>query len=123
MTDHDKPKSSRRSGDAAVLALAEGLVAALSKTLDVDGLRTLKDVVLTYPDDGHDGAGEVVTSLTGLLDDMLATGRFDRDALKVHVRAWRFMVSQKPYDKERLAIMDGLRSVRDLYVEPKADAA
>lgn len=115
----DKPKAGPRSGDAEVLALAEGLLHALGKTFDRDGLETLKGVVDSYPDVGRDGAGEVVASLIGLLDDMLASEQQDKEALAVHVRAWRFMVSRKSDQRERANILGGLAAVRELYA-PKA---
>lgn len=119
--DDDAPKKlNRRAGDAAVLALSEGLLAGLSQTAAAADLRMLRDVVETYPDDGRDGAGEVVASLLGLLDDLLATGQSDREALAVHVRAWRFMVSRKPDLKERAQVMMGLQSVRELYARAAA---
>src|ERR1043165_5328270 len=113
--DEDSRKIHPRSGDAEVLALAEGLVACLGKTFDRDGLETLRGVVDSYPDLGRDGAGEVVASLIGLINDLLAGEQQDKEALAVHVRAWRFMVSRKPDPKERAQLIAGLASVRDLY--------
>jgi len=122
MTDEDDApkKPNRRAGDAAVLALSEGLLAAMGKTAPASDLKMLRDVAETYPDDGRDGAGEVVQSLLGLLDDLLATKQSDREALAVHVRAWRFMVSRKPDAKERAKVMLGLQAVRELYARPQA---
>lgn len=119
--DDDAPKKlNRRAGDAAVLALSEGLLAGLSQTASAADLKMLRDVVETYPDDGRDGAGDVVASLLGLLDDLLAAGQSDREALAVHVRAWRFMVSRKPDQRERAQVMMGLQSVRELYARSEA---
>jgi len=118
--DHTPKKPSRRAGDAAVLALSEGLLAAMGKDASPSDLKMLRDVVETYPDDGRDGAGEVVASLIGLLDDLLASKQSDREALAVHIRAWRFMVSRKPDKKERAKVMLGLKSVRDLYAGSEA---
>lgn len=123
MTEDDTPKPDRRSGDAAVLGLAEGLLAALGKAPSPDELQTLRAVAATYPDDGKDGAGEVVQSLLGLIDDLVASGAVDREALAVHVRAWRFMVSRKPHAPERAEVLRGLAAVRDLYAPPKATHA
>jgi hypothetical protein len=119
MTGQDDKKPHPRAGDAEVLALAEGLVFALGKTFNRGDLETLKGVVDSYPNLGRDGAGEVVGSLIGLLNDLLASEQLDKEALAVHVRAWRFMVSRKSDQKDRARIIDGLRSVRDLY-EAKA---
>jgi hypothetical protein len=119
--DEDAPKKPhRRAGDADVLALAEGLLLSLGKTFDRGDLELLKTVADSYPDVGRDGAGEVVESLKGLLDDFLASEAYDRQAVAVHVRAWRFMVSRKPDKAERSRIMAGLQDVRDLYAEASA---
>jgi hypothetical protein len=115
--EHDapKPKPNRRAGDADVLALAESLLLSLGRTFDRGDVEVLKTVVESYPDVGRDGAGDVVASLTDLLADFLDKAVCDRDAVAVHVRAWRFMVSRKPDKAERLRILSGLHDVRDLY--------
>lgn len=116
----DEKKVHPRSGDAEVLALAEGLVFAMGKTYAYGDLDTLKGVAASYPDVGRDGAGEVVISLIGLINDLMAREQLDKEALAVHVRAWRFMVSRKPDKKERAQLLEGLRSVRELYREDQA---
>ena len=114
--EHEAPKEPhRRAGDAEVLALAEGLLLSLGKTFERADLELLKTVVESYPDAGGDGAGEVVESLNDLLADFLEKELCDREAVSVHVRAWRFMVSRKPDAAERLQILSGLHEVRDLY--------
>lgn len=117
MTDDlDIPKKpQRRAADDDVLALAEGLVSSLGKTFDRSGLEVLRQVAESYPDTGRDGGGEVVVSLTGLISDFLASETYDREAIAVHVRAWRFMLACKPDKAGRLKILSGLRDVRDLY--------
>jgi hypothetical protein len=112
---NDRPRPSPRAGDGDVLALAEGLLGMLGKTYDRDGLETLRGVADSYPDVGRDGAGEVVSSLVGLLNDLIGREQIDKEAVAVHVRAWRFMVSRKPDRKERAQLLSGLRSVRELY--------
>ncbi|MBL8770134.1 MAG: hypothetical protein JNK30_02030 [Phenylobacterium sp.] len=108
-------KPGRRAGDADVLALAEGLLAAMGPTFDRARIEVLKDVAASYPDVGRDGAGEVVQSLDELLAEFLADEVYDRQAIAVHIRAWRFVVSGKPDRKERLRIMAGLADVRQHY--------
>lgn len=122
MAEHDDApkKPHRRAGDADVLALAEGLLASLGKTFDRGDIEVLKTVAESYPDIGRDGAADVVASLNGLLSDFLAARTYDREAVAVHVRAWRFMVSRKPDKPERLKIMSGLKDVRDHYAEARA---
>lgn len=124
MDDDEAEKKVRpRAGDADVLALAEGLILALPRTFDRSGLQTLQGVAASYPDVGRDGAGEVVASLIGLIDDLLARELADREALAVHVRAWRYMVSRKPDKAEKSKICEGLRKVRELYDGSQARAA
>ncbi|MBX3482831.1 hypothetical protein [Phenylobacterium sp.] len=119
--DENAPKKPhRRAGDADVLALAEGLLMSLGRTFDRGDIEVLKTVAESYPDIGRDGAGEVVASLKGLLADFLADQTYDREAIAVHVRAWRFMVSRKPDRKERVRILAGLADVRTLYADAKA---
>jgi hypothetical protein len=117
MTDHeDAPKKPHaRAGDAEVLALAESLFSALGKTFDRGDLEILKTVVESYPDVGRDGAGDVTASLNGLIDDFIATRAYDKQAIAVHVRAWRFMVSRRPDKVERARVLSGLRAVREHY--------
>lgn len=114
--DDDAPKTPHpRSGDAEVLALAEGLYASLGKTFDRGDLEILKTVAESYPDVGRDGAGEVVDSLRGLIDDFIAQQEYNRQAIGVHMRAWRFMVSRRPDPAERARVLAGLRDVRAHY--------
>ena len=122
MTADSDNKLHPRSGDAEVLALAEGLVSAMGKTYNHGDLDTLKGVAESYPDVGRDGAGEVVASLVALIDDLIAREQQDKEALAVHVRAWRFMVSRKIDQKDRHQLLQGLRSVRELYEDGGDDA-
>ena len=123
MDDTPEKKVRPRAGDADVLALAEGLVLAMARTFDRSDLQTLQGVAASYPDVGRDGAGEGVASLIGLIDDLLAREVLDREALTVHVRAWRYMVSRKPDKKEKAQIREGLRKVRELYDRSQDKAA
>lgn len=120
LEDENPPrKPHRRAGDADVLALAESLAAALGKTFDRGGIEVLKAVAESYPDVGRDGAGEVVGSLDALLAGFLAREVYDREAIAVHMRAWRFIVSRRPDQAERLRIMTGLADVRSLYADAR----
>lgn len=114
--DESAPKKPhRRAGDADVLALAESLLLTIQNTFNRGDLEVFKTVVESYPDVGRDGAGDVVASLIGLLDDFLDQETCDRMAIAVHMRAWRFMVSRKPDKAERTRILKGLSDVRDVY--------
>ena len=121
MAEDDAPETTdRRAGDADVLALAEGLLTSLGETFDRANLEVLLTIAEGCPDAGRDGTGDVAANLAGLLGDFLASGAYDRDAIAVHVRAWRFMVSRRPDKKARLTIMSGLQDVRDHYGERTA---
>jgi hypothetical protein len=62
----------------------------------------------------------VAASLFMLLDRLIDGGRCDREALAVHVRAWRLMATRETDDESRAALLAGLRRVRDLYAEARA---
>ena len=116
-------KPNPRAGDADVLALAESLVTSLRPTFRRSDLVTLKDVVESYPPAAGDGTSEVVASLLGLIGDLIASQQVDRDALAVHIRAWRFMIVGKPGPTERVPLLEGLARVRRLYAEPSVTKA
>ena len=120
MADDARTPKANRADDVQVLALAEAQLAALGTDFDQPALQDLRSVADSYPDDGHDGAGEVAASLCRLLDNLIAAGRLDREALRVHVRAWRFMVTAKPDAAARAAVLEGLSAVADLYADAKA---
>lgn len=102
------------------LEAAEAAVAALETTFDGSDLKALRTIVAGYPDMGSDGAGQVVASLFMLLEHLIAGGRIDRDALIVHVRAWRLMASVQPDPQAKSALLAGLKAVRDLHTQSKA---
>lgn len=118
----DDPTENTPDG-AQVLALAEAQLAALQDDTDTAALLALRTVVRGYPDVCGDHAGEVVDSLSRLLDNLIAAGRADRLALAVHVRAWRLMVNEEPDALSRAAMVEGLHAVRDLYAQKAAKAA
>jgi len=111
-------KPNPRAGDNDVLALAESLVASLRPTFNRSDFVTLKDVVESYPPSSGNGTSEVVASLLGLIDDMIASETVGKEALMVHMRAWRFMIVSKTFAAERVPILHGLASVRRVYAQP-----
>lgn len=111
----NRPLVRPHAGESDVLALAESLVSSLDATYSRGDLETLKSVVESYPDRGVAGAGQVVASLAGLLDVLMASQRVDKAALTVHVRAWRLVASAQPDPQERDKLLEGLRLVRELY--------
>lgn len=118
----DDPIPNTHDG-AQVLALAEAQIEALDDDFDTAALMALRTVVHGYPDVCGDHAGEVVDSLSRLLDNLIAAGRSDRLALTVHVRAWRLMVNDEPDALSRATMVEGLHAVRDLYAPKPAKAA
>lgn len=102
------------------LEAAEAAIAALDETFDGSDLKALRTIVAGYPDMGAEGAGEVVASLFMLLEHLIADSRFDRDALAVHVRAWRLMLTVPPDPQAKAALLSGLKGVRDLHARAKA---
>ena len=111
----NRPLVRATAGESDVLALAESLVSSMGATYSRDDMETLKSVAESYPDRGAAGAGQVVASLAGLLDVLMASQRVDKAALTVHVRAWRLLVSAQPDPQERDRLLDGLRLVREFY--------
>lgn len=66
------------------------------------------------------GGGEVVkipaidaalTSLCDLLDNLRTQGQFDRDAIAVHLQAWRLLVGGEQPPEVGRAMVDGLKKV------------
>ncbi|MBW8813671.1 MAG: hypothetical protein JF588_09620 [Caulobacterales bacterium] len=118
MTD-DAPASRPPSPAQQMLASVEDQFATLGKTFDVAGLTLLRAMVAGHAELGG-AIGRVTGSLYQLLDQLLETGRFDREALAVHLSAWRLLLTSEPTGEEVEALFVGLKAIRDLYAEPKA---
>ncbi|HET6970273.1 MAG TPA: hypothetical protein VFH92_04030 [Phenylobacterium sp.] len=120
MTD-DVQSSPPRPASSALMLLetAESQLAALGKTFDAAGLTLLRAMIAGHTEIGGP-VGRVAASLYQLVDQLLATGRFDREALAVHVRAWRLLLTCEPDGDEVEALLVGLKAVRDIYAEPRA---
>jgi hypothetical protein len=99
---------------------AEQAAAALGKAFDAAGLEGLLQVVASHPDMGAPGAGEVIASLFMLVEAMLSARCCDRQAIAVHLRAWRLMLTAAPDAEAKAALLKGLKAVRDLYATSKA---
>lgn len=118
MTD-DAPASRPLSPAHQLLADAETQLETLGKTFDFAGLTLLRAMIAGGADLGGP-VGRVAASLYQLIDQLLATGRFDREALIVHVRAWRLLLTSEPDGEEVETLFVGLKALRDIYSEPKA---
>jgi hypothetical protein len=99
---------------------AEMAAAALGKAFDEAGLKTLLQTVAASPGIGAPGVGEVIASLCALVEVMLAARCCDRQAVAVHLQAWRLLLGAEPDADAKAALLQGLKAVRDLYAEPKA---
>ena len=118
MTD-DAPASRPPSSAEQLLASVEEQFANLGKTFDVAGLTLLRARVAGHAELGG-SIGRLTASLYQLLDQLLESGRFDREALAVHLRAWRFLLASEPDADEVEALFAGLKAIRDHYAEPHA---
>ena len=101
--------------DAAQAALEQ-----LGSASDAAGLAALRAVVAGYPDTGSSGAGDVVSSLFMLLEHLIADGRMDREAVQVHVSAWRLMLISEPDPEATEVLLMGLKAIRARGVHAKA---
>ncbi len=99
---------------------AETAVAVLGPGFDLLGLNALRTVVSGYPDTGAPGAGEVVASLFMLLERLIADKRIDRDAIEIHLRAWRLLLSTEPDADTALVLIQSLKALRNHSIHVKA---
>ena len=99
---------------------AEAAFADLGPDFDPTVLDTLRTVVSGYPDTGSPGPGEVSASLFMLLERLIADRRVDRDALELHLRAWRPLLSTEPDPEAAQVLIQGLKAIRDHSTQAKA---
>lgn len=119
-TDADSHADAPAPERLNLLMEAEAALAGLGKTFDLQGLTALRTLVAGCPDLGEPGPGEVAASLFMLLDRLIAGGRFDREAVGVHLRAWRLSLVREPDAEGQAALLAGLKSIRDLYADAEA---
>ena len=99
---------------------AEAAFAGLGPDYDQAGLDALRTVVSGYPDTGSPGPGEVAASLFMLLERLIADKRMDMDALEIHLRAWRLLLSTEPDADAEQVLIQGLKAIRDHSTQAKA---
>lgn len=75
---------------------ADAAALDLSRNFDAAGLSALREIVISYPDTGDAGAGEVAASLFMQLERLIADERVDREALDIRLRAWRLLLVTTP---------------------------
>lgn len=104
---------------AALLDMAEASSARLGETFDDAALADLYAITVRAIGAGRvcgaPGVDEAATSLCDLLDHLRNSGRCDREAVAVHVRAWRLLMNPDlpPDGAER--VLEGLRKVSARY--------
>jgi hypothetical protein len=86
---------------------------------DFAGMSILRAMAAGHSELGG-AVGRVAASFYQLLDQLLATSRFDREALNVHLRAWRLLLTSNPDGEQIDELFGGLKQLRDLYADPKA---
>lgn len=111
--------AARPSRAMQVLIEAEAQVAMMPKAFDAFKLASLQAHVSTFPGFEGRGAGEVATSLHVLLRRLQSGGCCDREALSVHVRAWRLMMTAPPEPEVVTVLLEGLKQICDLYPEAR----
>lgn len=103
----------------ALLELCEAGFAGLGESYDDEGLAGLYAVAVKGI-----GAGKVcgapavdvaLTSFCDLLDHLRTHHRYDREAIGVHVRAWRLLMNPGLPEAGCNQILDGLRKVSERY--------
>lgn len=99
---------------------AEAACADLGDDFDPAGLDALRSVVSGYPDTGSPGAGEVAASLFMLLERLITDKRMDREALEIHLQAWRLLVSTEPEPEAAKVLIQGLKAIRAHSTQAKA---
>lgn len=103
----------------ALLELAEVGCEALSDTFDDVGLERLYAVAVRGVGGGRvcgaPGVDIVLTSLCDLLDYLRTQKRYDREAVGVHIRAWRLLMTLDLPPESQDAILDGLKQVSRRY--------
>lgn len=108
----------------ALLELAEARIAAMGQAFDDAALNDLYAVVVQGI-----GAGKVcgvatvddaLVSLCDLLDFLRTQGRYDREAIAVHVRAWRLLSAPELPEAAAREVLAGLMKVSGKFAAPRA---
>ena len=103
----------------ALLDTAETAFAALRDDFDEAGMATLYAIAVrgigTGALCGAPGVDKALTSLCDLLDFLLTGNRHDREAIGVHVQAWRLLMTVDLPQAGADSILAGLRKVTAKY--------
>lgn len=107
----------------ALLEYAEAGLKQLPEPADDAGLADLYAIAVRGIGAGAvcgvPAVDEALTSLCDLIDHLRTRGRFDREAVAVHVRAWRLLMNPDLPDGGAEPVLDGLRKVTSRYAGPE----
>jgi hypothetical protein len=110
-----------------LLEAAEKVFARLGSAYDDDAVSELYETAVRGIGLGDVcGAGSVdvaLHSLCDLLDHLKTHQRYDAEAVGVHLRAWRLLISIELPPEGAQAVLAGLNKVSALYSGPKTDEA
>jgi hypothetical protein len=110
-----------------LLAAAEKIFAGLGSDYDEAAVGALYQTAVQGIGLGDVcGAGSVdvaLHSLCDLLDHLQTHKRYDREAVGVHLRAWKLLISIELPPEGAQAVLAGLNKVSALYSAPKSDEA
>jgi hypothetical protein len=107
------------------LESAEAVFAGLGEGFDDAGMGALYEAAV-----GGIGLGEVcgagsvdvaLHSLCDLLDHLRTAKKYDAEAVGVHLRAWRLLISTELPQEGAQAVLGGLHKVSALYSTPKPE--
>jgi hypothetical protein len=105
------------------LEAAEAIYARLGPGFDDAGLGELYETAVHAIGLGDVcGAGSVdvaLHSLCDLLDNLRMLMRYDAEAVGVHLRAWRLLISTELPPEGAQAVLGGLNKVSALYADPE----
>lgn len=120
MSQESKRPPTAQERALRLLSDAEAQLAGLGEDA-AGGLSIMRAMIGPYVEMGGMGsAGRVVASLYTVLGDLLKTQRLDRDAVEVHLQAWRLTLIHDLDEEATQTLFAGLKSVRDFYAEMKA---
>mgnify|MGYP001294647896 CR=1 FL=1 len=104
---------------ANLLADAEAVFADLGPAFNDGGLADLYAVAVRGIGAGAvcgcPGVDEALTSLCDLIDHLRTSGRYDAEAVGVHLRAWRLLMAPGLSQDDARPVLDGLRKVSAHY--------
>ena len=104
----------------SLLADAETQLAGLGDDA-AGGLSILRAMIGGHVESGGLGpASRVAASLYTVLGDLLKAQRYDREAVEVHLQAWRLVLTGELDPEATETLFAGLKSVRDFYADRKA---